>query len=258
MIAAKLATMKRGDPDSQRHDPQICGSKVSAKQAGQMLNVGQRTVESAKTILREGAPEDVAAVEKGEAAVSTTAKKIRAAKAVEGLLDLVPVDWPMRRVRTGSREPRPTGINDGNRGARVALAGYKLQRENVKSLKVNKKIDQRHRSNCPVHRLFGRYRRSFGGVVPAPDQRAAGDGSRCRRQHPGQARPHPPVFGKGGAANPARASSMGGWSLNFTRFANLLVARAAELGIIDRRYGGSGEKPWHQMGSGEGWHGSAA
>lgn len=74
-VAAKLANMKRGgDRKSDQaanlpDDP----APVSQAQAADMLNVSERSVRTAKTVLEQGAPELVAAVEKGEVSVSAAA-----------------------------------------------------------------------------------------------------------------------------------------------------------------------------------------
>ena len=71
MIAAKLAKLKPGDVASQQSDLQICISTV--EHAAEMLNVSQRSVMNAKIVRNEGTPEEIEAVETGQAAVSTTA-----------------------------------------------------------------------------------------------------------------------------------------------------------------------------------------
>lgn len=83
MIAAKLANRKRedtlipGGPQNKKLDHQIQPSSRSVGEASQLLNVGKSLIHEAKTVLREGTPEEKQAVEKGEAAVSTVAKLIR-------------------------------------------------------------------------------------------------------------------------------------------------------------------------------------
>jgi len=71
MIAAKIAKRPFGDQG---------GTEISIptiKQAADLLNVNPATVHYAKVVQKEGTPEEIEAVEKGEAAVSTMAKKIR-------------------------------------------------------------------------------------------------------------------------------------------------------------------------------------
>lgn len=83
MVAAKLATMSVGRPSSEKpavdpvpeHIPPIGG--ISAKASAALLNVGERSVERAKTVLRDGTPELQQAVEQGEIAVSAAEKIAR-------------------------------------------------------------------------------------------------------------------------------------------------------------------------------------
>lgn len=77
MVAAKLATMKRGDPASQRHDGQICPSH---SEAAALLNVSPRSVKAAKRILNEGRPDEIAAVENGEKRIARVTQTIDARK----------------------------------------------------------------------------------------------------------------------------------------------------------------------------------
>lgn len=53
--------MKQGE----RTDLPSIGAKLSQKQAGDMLNVSERTVERAAKVQREATPEQVKAVEQG-------------------------------------------------------------------------------------------------------------------------------------------------------------------------------------------------
>lgn len=68
MVAAKLANM----PSGARTDLAPIGA-TSDKQAAKLLNVGERTVERAKTVQRDGAPELAHAVEQGRVSVSAAA-----------------------------------------------------------------------------------------------------------------------------------------------------------------------------------------
>lgn len=80
MVAARLlATVEISTP-VQNHDVggKFAKAQFTAEAAGEMLNVNRHTVFSAKKVLTEGTKEEVAAVEQGQAAVSTIAKQIRA------------------------------------------------------------------------------------------------------------------------------------------------------------------------------------
>lgn len=63
IIAAKLATMKRGSNQHTNEDGQIC---LSTSEAAEMLNVSPRSVRTAKHVLEHGNPELVQAVEQQE------------------------------------------------------------------------------------------------------------------------------------------------------------------------------------------------
>lgn len=64
MIAAKYATLSKGDVRSQRikkvkeiNDGQISPSQISAGESAEMLNVNRTTVVSAKTVIKDGSLE---------------------------------------------------------------------------------------------------------------------------------------------------------------------------------------------------------
>lgn len=78
LIAAKLATMKLGENQHRREGVEISTPSVPAARAAEMLNVDRHTVFAAKKVLSEGTAEEIRAVEKGDAAVSTIARDIRA------------------------------------------------------------------------------------------------------------------------------------------------------------------------------------
>jgi N6-adenosine-specific RNA methylase IME4 len=67
MVAAKLATLRRGD---NQHSPV---GETSQAEAAALLNVGKRSVERAAEVRDHGAPELVAAVERGTVSVSAAA-----------------------------------------------------------------------------------------------------------------------------------------------------------------------------------------
>lgn len=68
LVAAKLATLRQGA----RTDLSPIGEKSQAE-AAHLLNVSKRSVERAREVLDHGAPELVAAVERGEASMSAAA-----------------------------------------------------------------------------------------------------------------------------------------------------------------------------------------
>lgn len=67
-VAAKLANMAEGRPAD---TAQICA--VSQDEAARMLNVSRRTVQTAKSVLEQGTPELISAVESGKVSVSAAA-----------------------------------------------------------------------------------------------------------------------------------------------------------------------------------------
>lgn len=79
LIAAKLSTLSRGQAGNGRPCGKV-GVEIStstAAQAAELLNVSRDTVVDAKRVLTEGTPDEIIAVERGEAAVSTIADQIR-------------------------------------------------------------------------------------------------------------------------------------------------------------------------------------
>src|SRR6516165_2320641 len=67
MVAAKLATLKRGD---NQHSPI---GETSQARAAELLNVGKRSVERAADVRDQGAPGLIQAVERGDVSVSAAA-----------------------------------------------------------------------------------------------------------------------------------------------------------------------------------------
>ena len=73
MLAARLATLSRGEIGNGRKvDPQKCGP-ISTAQAAKTLAVSPRSVEQAKQVVQHGTPALVAAVHAGDVAVSRAA-----------------------------------------------------------------------------------------------------------------------------------------------------------------------------------------
>jgi N6-adenosine-specific RNA methylase IME4 len=112
MVGARLATMRSGD----RTDIEPCLnlSKVSQPEAASLLNVSRSTVQFAKQVIERGTPELIAAVERGEIAVSRAIQEIKRAevitrlesveqqevKATEGVYDVVVIDppWDTKKI----------------------------------------------------------------------------------------------------------------------------------------------------------------
>jgi hypothetical protein len=78
MIAARIAAMSVGRP--QKNVDMSTISIPSQEQAAEMMNVSRDTVAMARKVLTEGTDEEIMAAEKGQAAVTTIARQIRANK----------------------------------------------------------------------------------------------------------------------------------------------------------------------------------
>lgn len=83
MVAAKIANLRHGGDRSKAPNGALPGigreTPVTQADAAEMLNVSERSVERAATVQREGAPNIIDAVERGEVAVSAAAKAVRVA-----------------------------------------------------------------------------------------------------------------------------------------------------------------------------------
>lgn len=74
MVAAKIAKLPRGDASRFSQSADLPSGDVTIGKAASALNVSERTVKVAKAVVRDGAPELVAAVEAGEVAVTAAAE----------------------------------------------------------------------------------------------------------------------------------------------------------------------------------------
>lgn len=85
MVAAKIAKLPRGDASRFSQSANLPSEGVSIARAASQLNVSERTIKVAKAVVRDGAPELVAAVESGEVAVTAAAEvaKLPEAEQVE-------------------------------------------------------------------------------------------------------------------------------------------------------------------------------
>lgn len=85
MIAAGMATLKRGENRMKSNDVQICtsASPPSIERAAKLMNIGYRTVSLAKFVMANGTAAEVAAVRDGRATASSIAKQIRAGTPAE-------------------------------------------------------------------------------------------------------------------------------------------------------------------------------
>lgn len=81
-MAGKLANMRQGAQTDLEHPANL--PEVSQAQAAEILNVSERSVCAAKTVIEKAPPEIVAAVEKGDLSVSLAAKVHLAAEGGAG------------------------------------------------------------------------------------------------------------------------------------------------------------------------------
>jgi hypothetical protein len=79
MVAAQIAGLKPGRPQSGENSANV-RNKTSAAKAAEALNVGTRSVETAKKVLREAPAKEIRAIERGEKTVSAVAKEIKEAR----------------------------------------------------------------------------------------------------------------------------------------------------------------------------------
>jgi hypothetical protein len=66
MVAARLANVVRGEIGAYHEKTE---GQITTSDAAELLNVSRATVNEAKTVLTRGTPEEISAVERGEAAV---------------------------------------------------------------------------------------------------------------------------------------------------------------------------------------------
>lgn len=76
MVAARLANMNPGYRSDLKPRPDL-GKVVSVPEAAKLLSISRNLVVDGRTIRQHGTAEEIAAVETGEAAVTTTANTIR-------------------------------------------------------------------------------------------------------------------------------------------------------------------------------------
>ncbi len=97
MWRAEWADAEVGRPVNTAHTQDY--EKVTITAASKVLSVGERGIYHAKYIIENGTPEEIAACDSAEAAVTTTAKKIR-----------------LSNYRTPSQGPRTRKAPEQSRG----------------------------------------------------------------------------------------------------------------------------------------------
>jgi DNA-binding transcriptional regulator YdaS (Cro superfamily) len=76
MVAAKIATAPEGNPHREAKKLTASIDAVTQPEAAALLNVSRPSVQRAAAVREQGAPELVAAVEKGEVSVSAAAEVV--------------------------------------------------------------------------------------------------------------------------------------------------------------------------------------
>jgi hypothetical protein len=103
LVAARLATRTVGNPNLAIASNEAIGNAEAAKAAG----LPETSIDSAKVVLRYGAPEERKAVESGKAKLRKTADRIRARRRAGA-----EPDRPNQRPATLRRKKTPVGSRD--------------------------------------------------------------------------------------------------------------------------------------------------
>jgi hypothetical protein len=153
MVAERIANMRRGD------NPQICGL-VSQPQAAEMLQVSERSIQSAAKVRRQGTPDLAAAVERGEVAVSTAASAIDAAEEYPCLKSphwspaaVVQAKKALDKIDAGSRNVVAELIEEARDDVKLGVAiaekvANATERERQDFLRLAQSEDERERDRA--------------------------------------------------------------------------------------------------------------
>jgi hypothetical protein len=112
MIAAELATMKKGGDRGNQHTggkreiSPLAEPLVSRDQAAEMLQVNQKTVSDSNIVKTKGTSEEVKSVVEGKAAVSTVAKQIRAGMSAEQRKEAREMKRPLTSIPKADKRNR--------------------------------------------------------------------------------------------------------------------------------------------------------
>lgn len=104
MVAAKLATMQHGGDRKSDQDANLHLDRVSRTEAADLLQVSPRSVANARVVYTDGAPELVAAVERGDVAVSAAAE-----------VATLPAEWQDVIVSNGDVTEAARDMRQGHR-----------------------------------------------------------------------------------------------------------------------------------------------
>ncbi len=126
MVAAKIANMKHGG--DRRSDQAAKSPDVSQKRAGELLNVPERSVRTAKVVIDHGVPELVDLVEKGDVRVSPAST---VAKLPEAEQHEIVEQGPTAVVKAAAeaREPEPVEAD----GFVASMLDYYGTRDGIRS-----------------------------------------------------------------------------------------------------------------------------
>jgi hypothetical protein len=122
MVAATIATMRQGE----RTDlPSRDGNSLSQADAGRLLNVSTKSVERAATVRREGSPELVEAVERGEVPVRVAAEVAKSLPAEQKRI----VELPPAARREAVRQALATAKKTSSAAKDASGPSPSLQRD---------------------------------------------------------------------------------------------------------------------------------
>jgi hypothetical protein len=113
-VAAELATLELGDVKSQRRGGDTSPPSLSNTEAAALVGVNRDTVKNAKTVLRNGTPEEVQAVKEGKMAVGTVAKLQHGGDRKSEIGDTSPLKktFSNQEAATMLNVSRVTGVSD--------------------------------------------------------------------------------------------------------------------------------------------------
>jgi hypothetical protein len=97
MVAAKLSNLAQGRPEQKGKSAPLSPPPVTTAQAAKLLNVGERTVKSARAVQATAIPDVVKAVESGRVAVTAAAQIAK-----------LPADQQPKALAEKTAKPKPS------------------------------------------------------------------------------------------------------------------------------------------------------
>jgi hypothetical protein len=150
MIAARLANDTEGGDRVSDHSQKIDGGRISAGDAARLLHISRPQVFQAKTILQHGTPDEIAAVARGEANVSTLGNQIRARAQDEG--DMPP---PVPRPRKSNGGETSSGEVNGNE--RPKRGSWRKGKGGIKTLPQGMTVEAAARRAVELRKDLGSF-----------------------------------------------------------------------------------------------------